>query len=246
MNRQQFRDIFTTLLPMERVEPGGCLRVLTKAAHPLGNVVITGDETSAEELAEAIGPLCAEPVPSAVILAGGHDPELAAQLQPNGFALAETMPLMTVTPDMLNTSDMPDEYELVEVTPDQHDQWLAALVSGYELPANLGRYFAPLGAIPKLEPGSVRYYAAEANNEFGAVCMTWDHAGAVGVYCVATRPEHRRRGLGGHLTAESVQRAWSDGPQLALLQSSAMGRSTYERLGFTTQGEMALFVRSPK
>ena len=208
--------------------------------------MITGDETTPDELAEAIGPLCAEPVPSAVILTGGHDADLAAQLQPNGFVGAESMPLMSVTPDMLNDSDIPAEYELIEVTPDHHDQWLAALASGYELPTTLARAFAPLSAIPKLEPGSARYFAAEINNDFAGVSMTWTHLGAVGVYCVATRHEHRRRGLAAHLTAEALQRAWSEGPQLAVLQSSAAGRALYERLGFTAQGEMSLFVRTPK
>ncbi|MFG0304837.1 MAG: GNAT family N-acetyltransferase [Phycisphaerales bacterium JB040] len=225
--------------------PEHCFRAFTRTGHPLGNIVITHDGVTPDELGEAVGPLCAEAVPSAVLLTNGHDVDLASVLSGNGYVAAETMPLMSVTPDMLNSTDMPSEYELVEVTPDHHDLWLAAFAAGYEIPADLASCFAPLKAIPRLEPGSARYYAAEINNDFAAVSMTWDHGGAVGVYCVATRPEHRRRGLAAHLTAESVQRAWSDGPQLAVLQSSAAGRSMYERLGFTTQGEMTLFVRLP-
>lgn len=55
----------------------------------------------------------------------------------------------------------------------------------------------------------------------------------VGVYVIATVPAHRRRGLGAAVTSMLVHDAAARcGATRALLQSSVMGRSVYESLGF--------------
>ena len=66
-----------------------------------------------------------------------------------------------------------------------------------------------------------------------------------GVYCVATVPEERSKGLGAYATAQPLRIAWQQGYRVGVLQSSLEGHALYRRLGFTDFGEVPLFIRMP-
>ena len=67
--------------------------------------------------------------------------------------------------------------------------------------------------------------------------------GAVGVYNVATMPEHQRRGYGEtvmrHAVAEARQRY---GIEQTILQSTPAGHRLYERMGFRTVTNVAVYA----
>ncbi len=65
----------------------------------------------------------------------------------------------------------------------------------------------------------------------------------LGIFNVATPPEHRGRGYGAVLTVEAARAGFANGADLAWLQSSAMGHSVYERLGFRDVETHALLTR---
>jgi GNAT superfamily N-acetyltransferase len=80
-------------------------------------------------------------------------------------------------------------------------------------------------------PG-MAFYLAEVDGDpvaSGVGCTTRD---IVGVYSVATSPEHRRRGYGSAVVGQIVADGFAAGAQLAYLQASAMGASVYAKLGF--------------
>src|SRR6476659_7421379 len=54
----------------------------------------------------------------------------------------------------------------------------------------------------------------------------------VGLFGVATPPEHRGRGYGAALTAAAARDGFAAGADLAWLQSSRLGLPVYRRLGF--------------
>jgi predicted GNAT family acetyltransferase len=56
----------------------------------------------------------------------------------------------------------------------------------------------------------------------------------VGVFNVATPPEHRRKGYGARITAKAVASGFRHGAESAFLQASEMGFGVYEALGFRT------------
>ena len=56
----------------------------------------------------------------------------------------------------------------------------------------------------------------------------------VGIFDVATPPEHRRKGYGAVVTAAAVAHGFDAGASLAYLQASDMGFPVYEALGFRT------------
>ncbi len=67
--------------------------------------------------------------------------------------------------------------------------------------------------------------------------------GAVGVYNVATMPEHQKRGYGEtvmrHAVAEAQQR---HGIERTILQSTPAGHHLYERMGFRTVTNVAVYA----
>ena len=66
--------------------------------------------------------------------------------------------------------------------------------------------------------------------------------GIVAIYNVATVPAARRRGAGAAVTAAAMADAQVDGARWAILETSEMGRSVYERLGFRRVAEVAIYA----
>lgn len=56
---------------------------------------------------------------------------------------------------------------------------------------------------------------------------------AVGLYAIATRPEHRRQGHGAAVTRALMAAAREQGASVAYLQASPQGAPVYSRIGFT-------------
>jgi len=67
----------------------------------------------------------------------------------------------------------------------------------------------------------------------------------IGVYNIATVESARRQGLGGAMTMRIVDDGAADGADVAILQSSDMGFTLYEDLGFHTVVEYDGFIDPP-
>ena len=66
--------------------------------------------------------------------------------------------------------------------------------------------------------------------------------GTVAIFNVATAADARRRGAGGAITAAAMTAAQAKGARWAHLESSDMGRSVYERLGFRHVTDIAIYA----
>jgi ribosomal protein S18 acetylase RimI-like enzyme len=64
----------------------------------------------------------------------------------------------------------------------------------------------------------------------------------VAIFNVATATDARRRGAGGAVTAAAMAAAQAKGARWAHLESSEMGRSVYERLGFRHVTDIAIYA----
>ena len=82
-----------------------------------------------------------------------------------------------------------------------------------------------------------------ADGEPVSTAATVMGGGAVGVYNVATMPEHQRRGYGEtvmrHAVAEAQRR---HGIERTILQSTPAGHRLYERMGFRTVTNVAVYA----
>jgi len=123
---------------------------------------------------------------------------------------------------------------IVEVDPD--DTGLVrrvtdAFTTGNEIPPGV---FDPLVAPRMFDRPEVAVYAALDEDAVTSVGIRLQVPGAVGVFGVATPPEHRRRGLGEAITARIVVDGFAAGARSAFLGATPMGYRIYERLGFQT------------
>lgn len=246
---QHFRSFFAAALPPDNADPPpapGCFRVITREPHPLGNLLLADAGVSPETIRKQAAPLLNDAFPGAAVLTGGDLAGQVRALEELGFARAESMPLMSVTPGRLAPTTTPPGYAFREVGPGDDDRWADAFAEGYQIPLRLAAMFAPAALAAR--GLDARYYACEQGGVFAAVALCVVLEETPGIYAVATRPAHRGRGLAAHLTAEPLRLAW-DGAgtrDLGVLQASAMGEPVYRRLGFEDHGHMALFVRVPR
>jgi GNAT superfamily N-acetyltransferase len=238
-------DFFRTLFASDDslVTPV-CFRYVTGEPHPLGNLALFSRTATPEDVSRDATALCDGAFPSAVVFLDAGTSEQLAAAADLGFTPAEAMPLMSVTPDTLAPTTLPDGYTYREVMADEADAWAAALSAWYGIPFPVGSLMSIDRAAARC-PGKTRYFAVEHDRRMVATSLVYLHDGLAGIYGVATLPEHRRKGLAAHLTAEPLRAAWELGYTTGLLQASEMGEPVYSGLGFRTHGHMALLVRMP-
>ena len=218
----------------------------TNSPHPLGNAAFFSRDAGIDEISRVLGALLGDDYPSAVVLMNDDQPEQTRAVESLGYTFAEAMPLMSVTPGTLSPTRLPPGHTFREVPLDEDAAWCEAVSTGYGLPLELGSLFGIRRAHETCEPGVARHFGVEHEGELVATSLLYLHNGLAGIYGVATKPEHRGKGLAAHLTAEPLRLAWARGYQTGLLQASAMGAPVYTRIGFHTHASMALFVRIPE
>jgi ribosomal protein S18 acetylase RimI-like enzyme len=104
--------------------------------------------------------------------------------------------------------------------------------------------FAPLYQ-PSIaaHPGAT-IYVGEADGTPVTTGVGYVVGDAVGVYSVATPPEHRRRGYAGQVVRRIVSDGFSAGARTAYLLASPDGLGVYERVGFRAVGSYHLLGRA--
>ncbi len=86
------------------------------------------------------------------------------------------------------------------------------------------------------------YQARDRSGEAVCVLATMDHDGDdLGVYFVATHPEHRGRGLASRLLSAALTEATERGMRTSSLQGSPLGHSVYAKLGYVSDFRMKLY-----
>jgi GNAT superfamily N-acetyltransferase len=92
-------------------------------------------------------------------------------------------------------------------------------------------------------PDDLRLYAARVDGEPVACAGAIHNEGDCGIYLVATDPEARGRGLAADLVTVALNEAREAGCVTASLQSTAMGKPVYLRLGFRDFGPLQMWER---
>jgi len=222
------------------------MTLISGEPHPLGNVAVVDDPDDLEIAEEAIAPLLAAGHPSAVLFPYGVTPRVAAAVAGLGFDVDATMPAMAVDIAQMAMTSLPAGYEWARVGVDGDGAWAEALAAGYEIPLPLARMFGPATLGADMAPDAqTQFFAVLRDGQPVSTSMLYLADGLAGIYCVATLPEERGKGLGAHATAEALRIAQGLGYRVGVLQSSPAGHPVYLRLGFGDYATVPMFVRVP-
>ncbi|MBO0780534.1 MAG: GNAT family N-acetyltransferase [Ktedonobacteraceae bacterium] len=111
--------------------------------------------------------------------------------------------------------------------------WIRVMAVGSGFPRSVVDLLNNIQARHRLARRSVvRFYLGLLNNEPVATSLLLFAGGVAGLYCVATLPEARRRGIGHAMTTYPLMIAHSESYRIGTLQASQMGFNIYRRLGF--------------
>jgi GNAT superfamily N-acetyltransferase len=119
-------------------------------------------------------------------------------------------------------------------------QALAVAEAGFETPAGT---LAPLYTERLAATPGMVFYLGSVDGEPVSTALGCRCNDTVGIFNVATLPDHRGRGCGTALSARATGDGFAGGARLALLQSSAEGASVYRRVGFDSIETYNLFTR---
>jgi GNAT superfamily N-acetyltransferase len=157
----------------------------------------------------------------------------------------ETYPAMALSPIVpyVDTAPLPNDLEIRAASDAAtFDDHVAVVVAGFGMPLELVRRF--LGP-QVLEIAGITLLVGYRAAEPVASSMAFVRDGTVGVYNVATVEAARRRGYGAALTRRAIDEGRRRGAEVAILQSSTMGRPVYEAMGFRKTAEFRVFVQGP-
>ena len=122
--------------------------------------------------------------------------------------------------------------------------WHQAMAEGYGVPLEVTTMFGLSGLETGSDAVEARYFGVFQGDRMVATSVACMDGELGGVYCVATLPEARKRGLGEAVTALAAQAIKDAGYPMAILQASQMGASIYSRMGFQTFGAIPLYGRN--
>ncbi len=219
--------MWAALVPDARVTHG-CLR----ADRPAGTRVIPLDASAVAGALDGVSPTTAAVVEDAF---GGAPPNAPV-------SRTMRMPVMVRPAATLRVALAPS-VQVAQVR-DAEEMAVAerVMVDGFPLPA-----FQPFVAGRALPPRMLalpewRVWLAYHHRRPAAAVYTYDDGTAVGVYWMATAPEHRSAGLGRAIMTTAIAAYPS---KVFTLVATDAGRPLYESLGFRAVATATWYVRDP-
>jgi ribosomal protein S18 acetylase RimI-like enzyme len=150
-----------------------------------------------------------------------------------GFGLSNDTPGMAVELQALNKPAKKVDGLEIRVVNDEDSlrTWTNIFVNGYGLPSAWEGTVFDLWLKFGLD-FPIRNYLGYLNDKPVSTSTVFFGGGVAGIYCVATLPEARGKGIGAALTLQPLLDAQEMGYRIGALQSSEMGFNVYKKLGF--------------
>lgn len=210
---------------VERI--GGATGTVTGLGHPAFNHVTVTGSASSDDLRLAALAVDAAGFPWCAMLRDGADDGSVPWAEALGLQRGgETVPLMVATDPI--PVPWPDELDLVRGawTAPMHR---ALLCDAFELPETM---VDPLVTDTLAANPTVDIVIGLSDGVPVTTAMAVTVGDAVAIFNVATTRDMRGRGFGAAATWAVMEPAFDAGVRLASLQTSPLGRSVYERLGY--------------
>ncbi len=207
--------------------------MVTGVALPtLNGVWVSSRDARPEVVADLLDQVAATGLPHCLQARPGVAERVHDQASARGMEAEEHIPLMVLEdPRELVTSTAAAALSIRELRPAEAAAHARLAAAGFEAPAEP---FLQLMTSSVLASPGIRCYLGEVDGEPVTTGLGLTLGPFVGIFNVATLPEHQRRGYGGAVTARAVADGVAAGADWAWLQSSAVGYPVYERLGFRT------------
>ncbi|HEU0028797.1 MAG TPA: GNAT family N-acetyltransferase [Ktedonobacterales bacterium] len=200
-------------------------------------------------LDETLGRFKARAVPMIWWVGPSDRPEdLGARLEAHGLSYDGGTPGMAVEIAALSqeAAAIPSLSVTPVTTENDVTEWARVAARGFGMPEEVTPALVEMGARHCLGGDSPwAYYLGRLEGQPVATAMMYPCAGVAGIYCVATVPEARRRGIGAELTRVALERAGEQGYRVGILQASGMGFPVYYRMGFETVLTFQLYSWTP-
>jgi len=170
--------------------------------------------------------------------------ELSIALEAFGFTGEEVIGMATDLRSLPREMSLPPGLVIERVGDiETMKKWCRVLCVGFEMPDFVGEAFLDLfRSIGFASQSTVRHYVGWLNDEPVSSSSMFLGAGVAGIYCVATVPEVRKRGVGSATTLMPLHEARTLGYQAGILHSSHMGINVYHGLGFREYCRMIQYV----
>ncbi|MBK1879529.1 GNAT family N-acetyltransferase [Pelagicoccus mobilis] len=223
------------------------IRILTGEPNPLGNLAAIATSTDNASIAEIAKTYRSISAPSAFVFVEAIDETVRTTLESHGFSDTGGMPAMAVDIDTVKETKLPDGYAWKRIgTETEAKKWTSTLALGYDLPVRVAELFSPERyGDSLLEHESLQFWAVYWEDKPVATSMLFLADGLAGIYCIATLPDHRKKGIGAFATAQPLKIAKACGYSVGVLQSSEAGHSVYLGLGFSDYALMPMYLRIP-
>lgn len=230
--------------PELRRFPSGGVMVSTGEQDVFGNFAIGLDQ---DELAEAAEHLTREPVMSMFLAPGEPNPNYESAIEPFGYGHVGAIPAMTADLGAIPAVEVPAGYRFERLKAGAGGSaWAETLSAGYPVATKAARSMSPVHAVVSDAPDApMQFFQVLKGDQVAGVSALALLNGIAGIYCVATLPDHRRKGIGAALTALPLQIAKGLGYSTAVLQASEAGYPIYRKLGFEDSGAVQLYLRMP-
>ncbi len=210
-------------------------------AAPL-NIVFTARADASRFEVEALLRLVAESgLPHCLQVRPGTAAELTALPRDRGMAEGARIPLMALDARAAAGADVAPGSQLSvrRLAPEEAPLHASLLEAGFGMPSVV---FQQLMTPAVLALPGASCYVGSLDGQPVSTAFGFTDGEHVGIYNVATRPEHRARGYGATITARAVMDGFASGASYAFLQSSMMGYRGYQRLGFRELESWSLWM----
>ena len=168
-----------------------------------------------------------------------------AALSGHGFGFSNDTPGMAIDLHEMKDSMQPLEGFEIRTVDDEESlhSWTNVFLNGFGLPPTWESITFNLWMQLGLD-FPIRNYLGYWKGKPVSTSTVFYGGGAAGIYCVATLPEARGKGIGAAITLKPLQDAREIGYRVGALQSSEMGFNIYQRLGFSHLCQIEYFYLS--
>ena len=210
----------------------GVVAAVTGVAIPTLNGVWPEQvELNERHIAEMLNEVAETGVPHCLQLRPGTSQALSMMAEARGMVRQEPEPLMVLEdPVHLDAAQAVGRLNIRQLDPAHASLHAVTAARGFGAPEELFLQLMTPAVVGR--PG-VRCYIGELDGRAVTTGLGVTLGDFVGIFNIATDPNHRGQGFGAAVTARAVIDGMNDGATWSYLQSSPSGYGVYLRLGFT-------------